>query len=161
MRPLKGHKGLDLPLLTVSTRTLNILAAVVWHVGGLVLLLKGGSLLAEADLLAPSRHWPWSAALAALLIGSIKARFLFNPSCRKNLARIAALDHPKIWQFFRPGFFGFLTLMIFAGAALSRLAHGNYGALIAVAVIDLSIATALLGSSYIFWQQKALSPSSN
>jgi hypothetical protein len=142
-------------MLTVSTRSLNILAALVWYVGGIVLLLKGGSLLVEADALKPDQDWPWLAAVAGLLLGGLKAKFLFSKSCQKNLDRIAALDRRKIWQFFRPGFFVALTVMILAGATLSRLAHNNYPLLIGVATLDLGIAIALLGSSYVFWQQKA------
>jgi hypothetical protein len=142
-------------MLTVSNRILNILAALVWYVGGIVLLLKAGSLLDEADLLKPAQVWPWLAIVAGLVIGSLKAKFLFGKSCQKNLTRINALNRPKIWQFFRPGFFVALAAMILVGATLSRLAHNNYLFLIGVAVLDLSIATALLGSSYVFWQQKA------
>jgi hypothetical protein len=145
-----------MPLLIVSHHTLKILVALVWYVGGIVLLIKGLSLLLGAELLQPDMHWPWTAAIVALLIGGIKARFLFSKSCRKNLARIAALDQPKIWQFFRPVFFVFLFLMILAGAALSNLAHGNYPFLIGVATLDLTIAIGLLGGSYVFWQQNAL-----
>jgi hypothetical protein len=132
-----------------------MLAALVWYVGGIVLLSKGVSLLAEASLLHPGQNWPWFALVTGLVFGGLKARFLFGKSCGKNLARIAALNQPKIWQFFRPGFFVFLAMMILVGATLSRLAHDNYLFLIGVAILDLSIATALLGSSYIFWQQKA------
>lgn len=94
-------------MLSVSHRTLSILAAMVWYVGGTVLLIKGGSLLLEAEALQPDQHWPKTAALAALLVGGIKAILLFSGSCRKNLARIAGLHQPKIWQFFRPVFFCF------------------------------------------------------
>ena len=140
-------------MLTVSHRALNILAALVWYVGGIVLLIKGCSLLMEAEILQPDQHWPWTAAGVALLIGAIKAKFLFAKSCRKNLTRIAALKQPKIWQFFRPIFFLFLSLMILTGAALSRLAHGNYPFLLGVAGVDITIAIALLGSSYVFWKE--------
>ena len=105
----------------------------------------------EAELLKPDQHWPWTAAIVAVLIGGVKAKFLFNKNCRKNLARIAALDQPKIWQFFRPVFFMVLFLMILAGATLSNLAHGNYPFLLGIATLDLAIAIALLGSSYVFW----------
>jgi hypothetical protein len=142
-------------MVTVSTRTLNILAALIWYAGGIVLLLKGGSLLAEAEALEPGLVWPWLAAVAALLFGGLKARSTFGKSIRKNLARIAALDRPRFWQFFSPGFFVALAAMILAGAGLSRLAHGNYPFLIAVATLDLAIAVALLGSSIVFWKQKA------
>ncbi len=146
-----------LTLLVVSTRSLKILAALVWYVGGIILLLKGSSLLLEADALKPEQGWPWLAAVAGLLFGGLKAKFLFTKSCHKNLDRIVALEHPKLWQFFRPRFFVMLTLMILVGATLSRLAHNNYIFLIGVAILDLSIAIALLGSSYIFWKHKAFS----
>jgi hypothetical protein len=142
-------------MLTVSIRSLNILAAVVWYIGGVVLLLKGRSLLVEAGTLNPQQGWIWLAVIAAIFFGSIKARFLFSKSCRKNLNRIANLNQPKIWQCFRPRFFVALAVMIATGATLSRLAQNNYPFLIAVGVLDLSLAVALLGSSIVFWQQKA------
>jgi hypothetical protein len=142
-------------MLTVSTRTLNILAAFVWYSGGIVLLLKGGSLLVEAHSLKPEQEWLWLAAVAGPFIGGIKAMFLFSKSCQRNLARIGVLDRPRIWQFFSPWFFAILTVMILAGTTLSRLAHNNYVFLISVGILDLSIAIALLGSSYVFWKQEA------
>jgi len=142
-------------MLSASARSLNILAAIVWHIGGVVLLLKGRSLLVEAGTLNPQQGWIWLAVIAAMFFGSLKARFLFSKSCRKNLNRIAALDKPKIWQCFRPGFFAALVIMIAAGATLSRLAQNNYPFLIGVGILDLSLAVALLGSSIVFWQQKA------
>jgi hypothetical protein len=152
LRLEKMAQGIIAPLRTVSHRTLNILAALVWYVGGIVLMIKGFSLLREAESLQPDQHWPWTAAGVALLIGGIKAKFLFAKSCRKNLARIAALNQPQIWQFFRPVFFLFLSLMILTGAALSRLAQGNYSFLLGVAGVDFTIAIALFGSSYVFWK---------
>jgi hypothetical protein len=139
----------------VSTRSLKVLAALVWHGGGIALLLKGGSLLAEADALRPALVWPWLAVVAALVLGGLKAKFLFSKSCQKNLARIASLERPRLWDFFRPGFFVALSIMILVGTSLSRLAHNHYPFLIAVAVLDLGIAVALLGSSYVFWREKA------
>ena len=142
-------------MLVVSTRSLKILAALVWYVGGTILLLKGRSLLVEADALKPEEGWPWLAAVAGLFLGGLKAKFLFNKSCQRNLDRIAALNRPRVWQFFRPGFFVILTVMILIGATLSRLAHNNYPFLIGVAMLDIGIGIALLGSSYVFWKQKA------
>lgn len=142
-------------MLTVSHHTLKILAALVWYIGGVVLAIKGGSLLMEAAAIKPDKHWPWTAAASAVLIGGIKAKYLFNHSCRKNLARIAALDPPRIWQFFRPVFLVSLILMILAGATLSHISHGHYPLLLCIATLDLAIATALIGSSYVFWKQNS------
>lgn len=141
-------------MLTVSARSLKILAALVWNIGGIVLLLKGTSLLMEAESLQPDSFWTWVTVLTGILIGGVKARFLFSKSCKRNLARIDGLAQPKIWQFYRPRFFVLLLLMILTGAALSRLAHGSYPFLIIVAIVDFSISIALLGSSYVFWISK-------
>ena len=140
-------------LLVTSTPTLKTLAAIVWYIGGIVLIIKGGSLLLEANTLNPNSNWPWFAIIIGFLIGSLKATFIFRKSCKKNLNRIDSLIEPKVWQFYRAGFFVALITMIFVGLMLSRAAHGNYILLMSVAVLDISIAVALLGSSYIFWKQ--------
>ena len=143
-------------MFTVSARTLNILSALVWYGGGIALLLKGRSLLAEAEALNPGQPWPWLGAAVAVLLGALQAKFIFAKSCRKNLDRIASLDEPKVWQFFRPGFFFFLGLMIATGATLSRLAHNQCPPLIGMAALDLAFAVALLGSSCVLWRERAL-----
>lgn len=134
----------------VSHRNLRVLAALAWLSGGVVLLLKGTSLHLEALAQKPGDFLPWLAGSAGVLIGLIKVKFLFNRFCRRNLDRIAALEQPKVWQFFRPGFMVFLAAMIVFGAVLSRLALENYPLLIGVIALDFSLATALLGSSLVF-----------
>jgi hypothetical protein len=141
-------------MFAVSQRSLKLLAALVWYIGGIVLLLKGGSLLIRAEEMKPGGIWPWPAAIIGPVLGILKAKFIFSRSCRKNLERIAALQRPRIWQFFRPGFFAALAVMILAGTVLSRLAYKNYSWLVGVATLDLAIAIALLGSSVIFWKHK-------
>ena len=147
--------------MNTSKRTLNILAALVWYIGAFVLLVKGTRLLAAAHSLNPVLIWTFSAAIAGMTIGSLKARFIFTNSCRKNLNRIAAIAEPKIWQFYRPQFFLFLGLMIAAGATLSRMAVDNYGMLIGVTILDYSIGVALLASSYVYWQEGAFYTANN
>jgi hypothetical protein len=139
---------------TTSRNTLRILAALVWYIGGAVLLIKGASLLYEADELQPGRNWPAVAVAVGLFAGGLKGWFLFRKSCYKNLDRIERLRQPRVWQFFRPGFFLALLLMISAGATLSRLAHGSYAFLMAVGALDLALATALFLSSYVFWKRR-------
>ena len=141
-------------MLTVSTRTLKIFATITWYIGGLVLLLKGGSLLIQAAAMKPGQSWPWLAVMVGLFIGGVKAKFIFSKSCRKNLERITSLNQPKAWLFFRPSFFVFMICMILFGATLSRMAQGHYIISISVGILDISIGTALLGSSHIFWRQK-------
>ena len=141
-------------MLTVSKSTLKIVSGLVWFSGAIVLLLKGASLFEQAIASKPGEAWSWLAVAAALLIGGVKARYLFGGFCRKNLNRIAALDDPQLWQAFRPGFYLFLTAMVLLGAIFSRLAIGSYPALMALVVLDISIAVALLGSFWVFWQDR-------
>ena len=112
-----------------------------------MLLLKGGSLLWEAVELRPNEIWNWLALPVGLLFGGIKTELLFERACLKNLERIDAIEGPRIWQAYRPRFYLFLAAMILLGATLSGLAQGNYVGLLAVAVLDFSLATALLASS--------------
>ena len=139
--------------MNVSKGALKVMAAGVWYIGGIVLLLKTVSLLREAEALQPDRIWPVVAIASGLVIGGLKGLLLFRKTCHKNMTRIEGLAQPRIWLFFRPMFFFFLAVMIAGGATLSRMAHGQYGFLIGVAIVDLSIATALLSSSYVFWKR--------
>jgi hypothetical protein len=139
-------------VLAVSKKTLRTIAAIVWLSGGIILLLKSASLLAQATALRPDETWPWLAIATGALIGAAKARFLFRGFCRKNLDRIAALHNPQFWQAFRPGFYVFMTTMILLASTLSRLAIGNYSGLLAMFILDISIAVALLGSIRVFSQ---------
>ena len=136
-------------------RILNVLAALVWCLGGVVLVVKGGTLLAGSASLFPGSPWPWAAAVVGLVLGAVKGKLFFSKRCENNLNRISNLKHPRIWQFFSPGFFLLLFLMIAAGMAFSRLAQISFPFLIGVAVLDLAVGAALLASSHVFWQQKA------
>ncbi len=137
-------------LCAVSKRVVKAVAAAVWLSGAVVLYLKSASLLVQAHALQTDGYWWFAAVITAIVIGAIKARYLFSRFCRKNLDRIAALERPQLWQAFRPRFYLFLFAMILLGSMLSKLAAGSYPALIAVAMLDISIATALLGSAAAF-----------
>ena len=132
----------------------SALSAIVWYAGGLVLCGKGASLLREAAQLRPELFWHWLTPLAGLLLGIVKAKFIFTRFCRENLARIAGLRAPKPWHCFRTRFFFLLALMIAAGVALSRAAGGQYLPLLGVATLDFAIAAALLLSSAVFWERR-------
>ncbi len=90
------------------------------------MLIKGSSLLVEAYSLKPEQYWPWLAVAVGPVIGSLKGKFIFRKSCLKNLARINTLNHPKIWQFFKPWFFAVLAVMIVFGATMAKLAHTHH-----------------------------------
>lgn len=141
-------------MFAVTKSTLKTIAAIVWFSGAVVLISKSASLLIQAMALRPGEPWTWLAVAAGLLIGGAKAQFLFGGFCRKNLERIAALPEPKLWQAFRTGFYIFLLTMVVLGAILTLLATENYPGLLALVVLDLSIAIALLGSFREFWQKR-------
>ena len=138
-------------MMIVTTNQLKLLAAVLWYSGGVILFFKGRSLLMQADALIPDSQWFGLAILIGLLVGVLKVIFIFRKVCRKNLMRIYALSQPKIWQFYRTGFFIFLTCMVILGSSLSHAAQGNFPFLICMAIVDFSLSVALLGSSYVFW----------
>jgi hypothetical protein len=141
-------------MFAASPRTLKILAALFWYSGAVVLSIKGITLLFEADSLHPGCNWTWLFVELGLSIGWLKVMFISRRACQQNLARISRLGTPRIWQFYRPGFLLFLAAMIFIGTTLSRMAHGNYPFLIAMVILDFSLATALFGSGTVFHQQK-------
>jgi len=141
-------------MFDVSARTLKIFSAIVWYVGCVVLLFKSWALLAEALVLRPDSAWPWGVVVIGVVLGGLKARYLFSGVCEKNLQRIQSLKQPKFWQFFRKRFFFFLLVMIVLGVSLSRGAHHHYVFLLCVAALDLSIGVALMGSSYMFWKKR-------
>jgi len=134
-----------------SERGIRLVAGIIWFCGGLILLLKGSSLLLQAGALRPGVNWIWLAIPAGLLIGGIKTVLIFEKACRRNLDRIATLEHGRLWQAYRPRFYFFLILMITLAGVLSRQAQGHYAGLVAVAILDFSLATALLGSGRLFW----------
>ncbi len=138
--------------MVVSKNTLKILAALVWYMGGIVLLLKATDLLFQAYTLRPRWQVPSLAIGLGVLVGLVKSRFLFMPVCRKNLARIDQLSQPRFWQAYRTRFYFELAAMITLGVSLSRMAQGDLHFLISVSALDYSLGVALLTSSIAFWR---------
>lgn len=141
-------------LFDTSPRTLKFLAALVWYSGFIVLFMKSGQLFIAAEKINPGLLQTTLAILTGVSIGIIKTKYLFKRLCIKNLKRIDTLKQPRIWDFYRSRFFIFLLSMIVLGLFLSRWIQGNYAMIISLAIIELSLATALLGSSHCFWLKK-------
>jgi hypothetical protein len=140
--------------MIASHKTLKFIALITWITGAVILFLKGYDLFRAAAALRPGAVLNYLPFAVAAVVGSLKARYLFVPACRKNLARIDSLSDPKLWQFFRVGFFVFLFSMILLGAWLSRAAADNYGFLLAVSSLDLTLAVGLGGSLYGFSEKQ-------
>lgn len=137
----------------VSHKTLKLVSAIIWNCGGIVLILKGGQALLAAHSIHPGNTWLSLAVIAGFSFGLLKAKFIFVRAYRKNLQRITALTSPRLWHCYRVRFFAFLATMILLGGTLSRMAEGDFTFLIAVAIVDLSIAVALLVSSVVIWNR--------
>ncbi len=95
--------------------------------------------------------WPWIFITLGIVLGVFQALKIFNHNCRKNLQRIHQLEDPRLWQFFRPGFFLALAVMITSGVLLDHFSQGHYFFMLIVAGVDFALTISLLGSSYIFW----------
>jgi len=140
-------------MVITTSNTLIKLAALVWYTGVVVLIAKSGALFLEAMRGGADQLFILMAILCGIIIGKIKAKYLFYDIGKKNIDRINLLTNPKLWQFYRKRFFVFLFLMLALGKYLSGVAHGENMALIALAVLELSIAFALVLSSHCFWEK--------
>ena len=141
-------------LFKTSQKTLVFLAAVVWYIGGIMLFRSGLELLFQARELRPESSWPWFFIFLGLVLGVVQARTIFTRSCRRNLQRIRTIEEPRLWQFFRPGFFLALAAMITAGILLDYFAQGKYFFMLVVAGLDFALTLSLLGSSLVFWNDR-------
>ena len=131
-----------------------ILAGIVWYIGAVMLFRGGLELLDAARELRPGAAWQWLFIVPGIGLGILQAGTLFARSCRKNIQRIRELEDPRLWQFFRPGFFLALVGMISAGILLDFFAQGNYFFMLFVAGLDFALTISLLGSSLVFWTDK-------
>jgi hypothetical protein len=137
--------------MRTTKKTLVYLAAVVWYIGGIMLFKGGYELFHQAYALRPGQNWPWIFLAVGIALGILQASTIFTRSCRKNLKRINQLEDPRLWQFFRPGFFLALAVMITSGILLDHFAQGNYYFMLTVGAVDFALTISLLGSSVIFW----------
>lgn len=126
------------------------LAAIVWFAGVLILLFKSSGMFIEAVGIGAPVSLTIGAVAVGLAVGAVKAKFLFVRICRKNIHRIYALKAPKVWQFYRIRFFIFLFLMVSFGNWAYHASKNNFGLLLGLAVLELSISTALLLSATCF-----------
>lgn len=137
-------------MIRTSQNTLKYISALVWIIGGIVLLLKAISLFNDAHSIIPKLTIIIAVVFAAFLAGLLKSKFIMANFCKNNLLRIQNIKNPKIHQFFETKFFFWLIIMIITGIALSRYALGNYSCMLAVGGLDFSLAVALLTSSLVF-----------
>ena len=132
-------------------KILKTLALLVWYIGFVALSLKSYKLFNEAYTLNNNLTYLIIFLILGFLLSLLKTKYIFIHSCQKNLQRIEGLENPKIWQFYRVGFFIFLVGVISLGAFLSHMASGIYYFLILVGTIDMALALALFFSGFQFF----------
>lgn len=137
-------------------KVLKLLAMVVWYIGFVALSLKSYKLFVEAYSINTNLSYLILFLVLGFLLSLLKTKYIFIKSCQKNLLRIDSLESPKIWQFYRLGFFIFLMIVISLGAFLSHIASGNYFFLASVGIIDMALALALLFSSFEFYKNMTI-----
>ena len=137
--------------MKTTKKTLVYLAAAVWYIGGIMLFRSGLELVIQVHGLKEAILWPTIFIISGIVLGIIQALFIFRHSCRKNMQRINQLEDPRLWQFFRPGFFLALAIMITSGILMDHFAKGHYYSMLTVAAVDFALTISLLGSSYVFW----------
>ena len=140
-----------------SHTTLRKYAALVWFIGVAVLGTKSCRLFLEAQENAVQTHWLILAILFGVTLGGIKGKYFFVKICNKNITRINRLKNPKIWQCYRVRFYFLLGLMVTFSSQTYAFAEGNGIALLLLAIIELSVGTALLVSSSCFWKTNKVS----
>ena len=137
-----------------SRKALVILAGVVWYIGAVMLFRGGLDLVAQSREMRPDSAWHWLFIVLGAILGAIQSQTIFARSCRKNFQRIRELKDPRLWNFYRPGFFIALAGMISAGILLDILSQGIYFFMLFVAGLDIALTISLLGSSLVFWTEK-------
>ena len=140
--------------MNTSKKTLIWLAAIIWYIGAVMLFRGGLELIAQTREMRPESAWHWLFIFLGLILGVVQASTIFGRSCRKNIQRIHELDDPRLWQFFRPGFFLALIAMISSGVLLDVLSQGKYFFMLVVAGLDFALTISLLGSSLFFWKDR-------
>lgn len=137
--------------MRTSRRTLVFLSAAVWYIGGILLFRSGLELIIQSRELKGGITWPYIFISFGIVLGIFQVLFIFRHSCRKNMQRISRLKDPRLWQFYRPGFYLALAIMITSGILLDHFSQGNYYFMLFVAALDFALTISLLGSSYVFW----------
>jgi len=143
-----SHRGDQTVKPSASLRTHHFVAAAVWSLVGISLMIRGGLFLHAAG-----RVW---LMIPALVAGTAKSLYLLDKTARKNLLRLAGKeDGDCLGGVYSIRMWGMVALMIGMGWLLR---HSGLPAEV-VGVIYGAIGWALLLSSRLVWQRAAAWPS--
>jgi len=127
-------------------------AALLWLVGTSFLLVRG-VLFVEAP--GSRFHFGYAIvpiAIAALVIGTIKARYILIRYADKAVARIEQRGRACYFGFFAPSSWLFVCVMMGGGMALRHSALVDYGwGRIFLATLYIAVGTGLAIADRIFW----------
>ena len=137
-----------------SVRVQMFSAAVMWMVGLGFLLGFGVSFLVR--LVGMAHPAIWSLALivvAAIVIGSLKARYILIRYADKAVARIQRRGHACYFGFFGWSSWGFIAVMMGTGIVLRQLTPLPHypGGLVFLAILYIAVGTGLAIADRIFW----------
>ncbi len=129
----------------VGVRVQLFAAAIVWMVGGSILMVRGFSYVSD-------RYWHAWILGAVLAIGVIKSRYLLDRVATKAVARIHERGKACFFGFFSVKSWAFVGLMMGGGIIIrNAIVHpGVIGAGI-LGALYLGIGTALLIADRVFW----------
>lgn len=125
------------------------LSAVVWYIGGGMLLWKGSSWLIQAS--HTFAVWPLLLGATALAVGLLRGRTTFRKAVIRNLRRIRRLDSPRPWHVFRPWFFLAFVGMGVLAMLMGHLARTGYWGEVVVGSLDTVIGISLLTGATAHW----------
>ena len=137
-----------------SVRVQMFSAAIMWMVGLGFLLGFGISFIVKLIGMAHPAIWTLAViVIVAIVIGSLKARYILIRYADKAVARIQRRGHACYFGFFGWASWGFIAVMMGTGVVLRQLTPlpKSPGGLIFLAILYIAVGTGLAIADRIFW----------
>ena len=137
-----------------SVRVQMFSAAIMWMVGLGFLLGFGISFIVKLVGMAHPAIWTLAViVIAAIVIGSLKARYILIRYADKAIARIQTRGHACYFGFFGRASWGFIAVKMGTGIVLRQLTPlpKSPGGLIFLAILYIAVGTGLAIADRIFW----------
>lgn len=137
-----------------GTRVQLFSAAIAWFVGLGFLLVRGVLFLRTPGPGFVLVHWFAAIVALAVVLGTVKARYILIRYAKKSVARIRARGRACYFGFFSWSSWGFIVVMMGGGIMLrhSVLATDTYAwGRPLLAIIYIAVGTALAIADRIFW----------
>ena len=137
-----------------SVRVQMFSAAIMWMVGLGFLLGFGISFIVKLVGMAHPAIWTLAViVIVAIVIGSLKARYILIRYADKAVARIQTRGHACYFGFFGWASWGFIAVMMGTGIVLRQLTPlpKSPGGLIFLAILYIAVGTGLAIADRIFW----------